>query len=54
MDAVARLAGGIAHDFNNSLGIVIGNLDLLSLRNLDDKARRNADTALAAATQGRS
>ena len=52
MDAVARLAGGIAHDFNNSLGIIIGNLDLLSLQPLNDKARRHAETALGAATRG--
>ncbi len=30
MDAIGQLTGGIAHDFNNILGIIIGNLDLLS------------------------
>jgi PAS domain S-box-containing protein len=32
MESVGELAGGIAHDFNNLLGIIIGNLDLISLK----------------------
>jgi PAS domain S-box-containing protein len=53
IEAIGNLSGGIAHDFNNLLGVVIGNLDLLSLgagRSEDDKALL-AD-ALAAALRG--
>ncbi len=35
--AVSKLTGGIAHEFNNLLGIVIGNLDLLSERLAEDE-----------------
>jgi NO-binding membrane sensor protein with MHYT domain/nitrogen-specific signal transduction histidine kinase len=31
MEAVGQLTGGIAHDFNNMLGIIMGNLELLSI-----------------------
>ena len=30
MDAVGQLTGGIAHDFNNILGIILGNISLLT------------------------
>lgn len=30
MEAIGLLAGGIAHDFNNILGVIMGNLDLLT------------------------
>ena len=41
MDAIGQLTGGIAHDFNNVLGIIIGNIDLLSRRiTNDEKARQ--------------
>jgi len=30
MDAIGQMAGGIAHDFNNILGIILGNLNLMS------------------------
>lgn len=32
MEAIGRLAGGIAHDFNNLLVVIMGNIDLLSLK----------------------
>lgn len=43
--AVGEMASGVAHDFNNTLGIIIGNIQLL-LRNTNDK---NARTRLQAA-----
>ena len=48
MEAVGRLTGGIAHDFNNMLGVVLGSVDLLLRRYLDDdpNARRLAQSAL--------
>lgn len=30
MDAIGQLTGGIAHDFNNILGIILGNISLLT------------------------
>jgi len=32
MEAIGKLTGGMAHDFNNYIGVIIGNLDLLSDR----------------------
>src|SRR3546814_9965249 len=53
MEAIGQLTGGIAHDFNNILGVVIGNLDLLSERVLGDQQVAGlADSALDAALRG--
>ncbi|HEY2178203.1 MAG TPA: ATP-binding protein [Caulobacteraceae bacterium] len=40
MEALGQLTGGVAHDFNNVLAIVIGNLDMLGRRLVDDEPRR--------------
>lgn len=53
MGAIGQLSGGIAHDFNNILGIIIGNLDLLSRSVADNEnAMKRTQTALKAATRG--
>ncbi len=53
MDAIGQLTGGIAHDFNNLLGVLIGNLDLLRERLLDDHdGLELTDAALDAALRG--
>ena len=50
LEALGQLTGGIAHDFNNLLTPVVGALDFLIKRsNLDARARRIADGALASA-----
>lgn len=52
MEALGQLTGGIAHDFNNLLTVVVGGLDMITRRDLDDKTRAYAVNALAAAERG--
>ena len=52
MEALGQLTGGIAHDFNNLLTVVVGGLDLITKRIEDEKLRRYAANALAAAERG--
>jgi PAS domain S-box-containing protein len=52
MEALGQLTGGIAHDFNNLLTVVVGGLDIIAKRTVDDKLKRYADNALAAAERG--
>jgi len=35
--AIGEIASGVAHDFNNTLGIILGNIQLLLRANLDEK-----------------
>ena len=52
MEALGQLTGGIAHDFNNLLTVVVGGLDIIAKRAEEDKLRRYAENALAAAERG--
>lgn len=52
MEAIGQLTGGLAHDFNNLLGIVIGNLDLLSVIVTDQEQQKLLETAQRAALRG--
>ncbi|HKX92551.1 MAG TPA: PAS domain S-box protein [Sphingomicrobium sp.] len=52
MEALGQLTGGIAHDFNNLLTVVVGGLDLVAKRVEDEKLKRYAENALAAAERG--
>ena len=53
MEATGQLTGGIAHDFNNLLTAISGNLDVLSLRIGDDRAKqRLIDSAQRAVERG--
>ena len=52
LDAIGQLTGGVAHDFNNLLTVVIGNLELLQMRGVDDKQRSLITDALESAELG--
>jgi PAS domain S-box-containing protein len=52
MEALGQLTGGIAHDFNNLLTVVVGGLDILAKRTNEEKLKRYAENALAAAERG--
>ncbi|WP_299647856.1 PAS domain S-box protein [uncultured Tateyamaria sp.] len=52
LDAVGQLTGGIAHDFNNLLTVIIGNLELLQMRGVDERQTDLIDDALASAELG--
>ena len=52
MEALGQLTGGIAHDFNNLLTVVVGGLDIIAKRSQQEKLRRYAENALAAAERG--
>ena len=52
MEALGQLTGGIAHDFNNLLTVVVGGLDIVAKRTEEEKLRRYAENALAAAERG--
>ncbi len=51
-ELLGHLTGGVAHDFNNLLAVIIGNLDLLRNRTLDDKGARFLDGAMQGAQRG--
>jgi signal transduction histidine kinase len=53
MEAIGQLTGGIAHDFNNLLTAIIGSVDLIRKRTVDDaRLHRLATNALDAARRG--
>ena len=52
MEALGQLTGGIAHDFNNLLTVVVGGLDLIARQVKDERLKRYAENALAAAERG--
>jgi signal transduction histidine kinase len=50
MEAIGEMTGGVAHDFNNMLSVIIGSLDRVLSKPLEDaKARSRLDLALQAA-----
>src|SRR3569623_1981585 len=52
MEAHGQLTGGFAHDFNNMLTVVVGGLDIIAKRADDERLKRYAGNALAAADRG--
>lgn len=52
MEAFGQLTGGIAHDFNNLLAIVLGNLELLETRVMDEESTDLIRRAVGAAQMG--
>jgi PAS domain S-box-containing protein len=52
MEAVGQLASGMAHDFNNLLTAILGNLELIESRLVDEKVRKMVQAASRAALRG--
>ncbi|MFT6582577.1 MAG: PAS domain S-box-containing protein [Alphaproteobacteria bacterium] len=53
LEIVGQLTGGMSHDFNNLLGIILGNMDVLSEYLQDDKEMSKlVDVAQRAAVRG--
>jgi PAS domain S-box-containing protein len=53
MEAIGELTGGIAHDFNNLLGIIMGNLDLMTIKTEGEhKIQKQINNAQSAALRG--
>ena len=54
MEAVGQLASGIAHDFNNLLGVVVGNTQLLELKNKNESLQQYIEAIVVACDLGAS
>jgi signal transduction histidine kinase len=53
LESLGQLTGGLAHDFNNLLMAILGNLDLLTKKVVDDTAaKRLVDGAIRSAERG--
>ncbi|WP_338592109.1 ATP-binding protein [Shewanella khirikhana] len=52
MQAIGQLVGGIAHDFNNILGVLKGNVELMQLKNRDERLESYLNTALKSCQRG--
>ena len=52
LEALGTMAGGVSHDFNNILSVVLGSMDLLSDKDLNEPCKRLVETAIEAAEQG--